>query len=176
MPYFQGEPGLLHGEVRQGLPGVQGGVPHLQLVGELSLEGSATWNWQQEKTVKIESDSEQKTSQNHHRPSQGDDDDCDDGDDDDIDGDDYYDDDDSNLPRPPWPQPGPHLMPDLFPGDGGGDDGGGGADRYDDDDVYDIDDDDDDFPKRRKGWIPITLVTAMMMLTKPFLAMVVVMV
>ena len=62
MPYFQGEPGLLHGEVRQGLPGVQGGVPHLQLVGELSLEGSATWDWQQEKTVKIESDSEQKTS------------------------------------------------------------------------------------------------------------------
>ena len=85
MPYFQGEPGLLHGEVRQGHPGVQGGVPHLQLVGELSLEGSATWNWQQEKTVNIESDSEQKTSQDHHRPSQGDDDDCDDGDDDDDD-------------------------------------------------------------------------------------------
>ena len=62
-------------------------------------------------------------------------------------------------------------MPDLFPGDGGGDGADGG-----DDDVYDIDHDDDDFPKRGKVWIPITLVTAMMMLMKPFLAMVVVMV
>ena len=69
--------------MRQGLPGVQGGVPHLQLVGELSLEGSATWDWQQEKTVKIESDSEQKTSQDHHRPSPDYHDDCDNGDDDD---------------------------------------------------------------------------------------------
>ena len=37
------EPGLLHGKVGQGLPGVQGGVPHLQLVRQLSLEGRATW-------------------------------------------------------------------------------------------------------------------------------------
>ena len=59
------------------------------------------------------------TSHNHHTPSQVDYDDYDHDHDDDVhehdDHDNHDDHDESDLPRPPWLQPGPHLLLGLFP-------------------------------------------------------------